>query len=87
MTPGAGVMPATTSSASAMFGTSFGLTNETIWIVFRPVPLSALMNSILRAVGIGFFLDLKALARAFFLDLDALGKIWHFSSYWPDWQV
>jgi hypothetical protein len=48
-------MPSTTSSASAMPGTAFGLTKDTICMWSMPVVDSASISSILRAVGIGPF--------------------------------
>ena len=66
---GRGVMPFTTSSASAMPGTALGLTKDTIWMWSRPVCDSASINSILRAVVIAPFLELKSLARAFLADV------------------
>src|ERR1700682_4504942 len=48
-------MPCTTSSASAMPGTAFGLTKETIWIWSIPVCASASISAILRVVGIAPF--------------------------------
>src|ERR1700712_1338043 len=46
-------MPATTASASAMPGTAFGLTNETICIDRMPTCDSASISAILRAVSMG----------------------------------
>src|SRR3984957_17035257 len=48
-------MPCTTSSASAMPGTAFGLTKETIWIWSIPVCASASISAIFRAVGMAPF--------------------------------
>src|SRR5687767_14529192 len=45
-------MPRTTSSASAMPGTFFGFTKDTICRCFNPVSDSASISSTFRAVGI-----------------------------------
>ena len=49
--PGARVMPANTSAASAIWGTHLGLTNADTSMTGRCAALRRLMSSILSAVG------------------------------------
>ncbi len=72
----------TTSSASAMPGTRFGLTNDTTWMWLSPVSDSASISSSLRSVGIGPFSNLEALARAFLVDLHEFREVGHAGSPW-----
>ncbi|WP_338665092.1 hypothetical protein VQH23_07935 [Pararoseomonas sp. SCSIO 73927] len=51
--PGRGAKPATTASASAQPGTSFGETKAATWMLFSPVAAGASISATFSAVVIG----------------------------------